>query len=155
MKCTGIHEHWTGYKEDLRNKEHEKIPSLHLEVNFVETDMVSALIKCTYCIIISKLFCLLLCLSVSAMVFITLSMQCNENSKQIFPERILGGFIPNFCIHGSVSYDRSVYFAVLRLWTDRGNRLQIHECRNWERGRAVSFLGLFVSNFRFSAFSVW
>ncbi len=31
------------------------------------------------------------------------------------------------------------------------NRSQIHECRNWEQGRAVSFLGLFVSNFRCSA----
>ncbi len=29
------------------------------------------------------------------------------------------------------------------------NRSQIHECRNWERGRAVSFLGIFVSNFQY------
>jgi hypothetical protein len=29
-------------------------------------------------------------------------------------------------------------------------RSQLHECRNWERGRAVSFLGIFVSNFRYS-----
>jgi hypothetical protein len=33
-------------------------------------------------------------------------------------------------------------------------RSQIHEFRNWERGRAVSFLGIFVSNFRFSVFAV-
>ena len=26
---------------------------------------------------------------------------------------------------------------------------------NWERGRAVSFLGIFVSNFRYSAFAVY
>ncbi len=31
---------------------------------------------------------------------------------------------------------------------------QIHECRNWERGRTVSFLGIFVSNFRYIAFAV-
>jgi hypothetical protein len=34
------------------------------------------------------------------------------------------------------------------------NRLQIHECRNWERSRAVSFLRIFVSNFRYSVFAV-
>jgi hypothetical protein len=31
---------------------------------------------------------------------------------------------------------------------------QIHEFRNWERARAVSFLEIFVSNFRNSAFAV-
>jgi hypothetical protein len=30
----------------------------------------------------------------------------------------------------------------------------MQECRNWERGRAVSFLGIFVSNFRYSVFAV-
>jgi hypothetical protein len=29
------------------------------------------------------------------------------------------------------------------------NRSPKHECRNWERGRAVSCLGMFVSNFRY------
>jgi hypothetical protein len=41
-----------------------------------------------------------------------------------------------------------------RLWEYK-NRSQIHECRNWKRGcalrRAVSFLGIFVLNFRYSA----
>jgi hypothetical protein len=32
------------------------------------------------------------------------------------------------------------------------NRSQIHVCRNWERGRAVSFLEICVSNFRCSVF---
>ncbi len=32
---------------------------------------------------------------------------------------------------------------------------QIHECRNWERGRAVSFLGLLKSDFRYSVESVY
>ncbi len=37
--------------------------------------------------------------------------------------------------------------------TDRGNNKSligmyiVHDCRNWEQGRAVSFLGIFVSNF--------
>ncbi len=31
--------------------------------------------------------------------------------------------------------------------------IHIHECRNWERGRAVSFLGFFVSNFSYSVFA--
>jgi len=37
------------------------------------------------------------------------------------------------------------------LWLSREyrNRSQIHECRNWEQGRAVSFLG-FVSNFQYN-----
>jgi hypothetical protein len=29
-----------------------------------------------------------------------------------------------------------------------------HECRNWERGRTVSFLEIFVSKFRYSVFAV-
>ncbi len=42
--------------------------------------------------------------------------------------------------------------------TNRGNihinHSQRHECRNWDWGRAVSFLGIFVSNFRFVVFAV-
>jgi hypothetical protein len=44
------------------------------------------------------------------------------------------------------SHDRSAYFAI--------KRSQIHECRNWERGRTVSFLGVIVSTFRYNAFAV-
>ncbi len=32
------------------------------------------------------------------------------------------------------------------------NRSQKHECRNWDLGRAVPFLGIFVSNFRYCVF---
>jgi hypothetical protein len=45
------------------------------------------------------------------------------------------------------SHDRSAYFVLLRLRTHRG-------CRNWERGCSVSYLGIFVSNFWYSAFAV-
>ncbi len=34
---------------------------------------------------------------------------------------------------------------------DPGNRSQIHECRNWEQGLAVSFLGMQKSDFGYSA----
>ncbi len=33
-------------------------------------------------------------------------------------------------------------------------RAQKHECRNWDCGRAVPFLGIFVSNFRCCVFAV-
>ncbi len=38
---------------------------------------------------------------------------------------------------------------MMRIYTV--NRSQIHECRNRERGHAVSFLEIFVSNFWISA----
>jgi hypothetical protein len=48
----------------------------------------------------------------------------HRNSKQVFPEMKLRSLVPNFCIHLSVSdfiysHDRSAYYAVLRLRTDR------------------------------------
>jgi len=50
---------------------------------------------------------------------------------------------------GRYSSSVRAYFAVFRLRTDRGNilynvyRSQIDECRNWERGCTVSFLGIY------------
>jgi hypothetical protein len=38
---------------------------------------------------------------------------------------------------------------IMYLW-EYINRSQVHECRNWERGRTVSFLRIYVSNFRYS-----
>ena len=55
------------------------------------------------------------------------------------------------CEHFIYSHDRSAIQKNKR--TDLGiHSSQIHECRNWERGRAVSFLGIFISNFHFSVF---
>jgi len=34
-------------------------------------------------------------------------------------------------------------------------RSQKHECRNCDWGRAIPFLGIFVSNFRYCIFAVW
>jgi hypothetical protein len=35
------------------------------------------------------------------------------------------------------------------------NCSQRSECGNWECGRAIPFLGIFVSNFRYCFFAVW
>ncbi len=81
-------------------------------------------------------------------------LHCTENSKQIFPEDKLRSLVPDFYIHVSV---RDLYITtigspiLLYCFTDRlleyRNRSQIYECRNWERCRAVSFLGIFVFEF--------
>jgi hypothetical protein len=75
-------------------------------------------------------------------------LHCKESPIYIFPEKNLHGLSPNFHIHVSVSD----LFIPAAEQADRSykyiNRSYKHECRNWERGRAVSFLGIFVSNFR-------
>ncbi len=70
--------------------------------------------------------------------------------------------VPNFYIHVSVS---DLYILMMvhifccivfvnRSW-EYINRSQTHECGNWERGGAVSFLGIVVSpNFPYIAFAV-
>ncbi len=80
--------------------------------------------------------------------------------KPIFPETKLFfcSLVPNFYIHVSVS---DLYIPTIGPQTQCSkiggpivqmyNCAQIHECRNSERGRAVSFLGIFVSNLRCSA----
>jgi hypothetical protein len=35
------------------------------------------------------------------------------------------------------------------------NRSQTHECGNWDCGRVIPFLGMFVSNSRHWFFAVW
>ncbi len=56
------------------------------------------------------------------------------------------------------SHDRSAYSDagkyVNRSW-EYINRSQTHECGNWDRGHAIPFLGIFVSNFRYCSFAVW
>ncbi len=48
-------------------------------------------------------------------------------------------------------FPRSVH---LFSWWEYINLSQIHEFRNWKRGPAVSFLGIFVSNSRYSVFAM-
>ncbi len=85
--------------------------------------------------------------------------------KQIFPEIKLRDFgFPSFYSHVSVSdlciptiglpiLLNCVCAPIVGIYTV--NCLQIHECRNWERDHAVSFLGIFVSNFWDSTFVVF
>jgi hypothetical protein len=74
----------------------------------------------------------------------------------------LHGLVSNFYIHVSVS---DLYIPKIGPQTQfckiggptMGiylNCSQIHECRNWERGSAVSFLGIFGSHFLYSELSV-
>jgi hypothetical protein len=64
---------------------------------------------------------------------------------------------PHACIRERFIYslDRSTYSAKQagRSWEYMYKSLT-HEWRNWEWGRAVSFLGIFVSNFLYSVFAV-
>jgi hypothetical protein len=70
----------------------------------------------------------------------------------------LRGLVPDFYIQVSVRYLYIPMIGPQRQYSKIGgpinhgniNPLQIHECRNWERGLAVSFLGIFVSNIRCS-----
>ncbi len=72
---------------------------------------------------------------------VTLQRHSTENSKQIFLEKELRGLSPNVHIHVSVgdlyiySYHRFAYSAegkyVDRSW-EYLNRLQTHECGNWD-----------------------
>ncbi len=71
----------------------------------------------------------------------------------------LCGLVPNFCIQVSVNiFPRSVHLFGCIAFAGQSwgyiNRSQIHECRNWEQSRPVSFLGIFVLNFWDSAFAV-
>ncbi len=84
---------------------------------------------------------------------------CTENSEQIFQEMRLGCLVRNFHIHESVSnlHIRMIVrlfccskiggsiVGIYKLLTDLG------ECGNWERGRAVSFLGIHKSDLVCSA----
>ncbi len=69
---------------------------------------------------------------------------------------------PNYHIHVSVS---DLYIPKIgsripaAVYADRSweyiNGSQTHECGNWDCGRAIPFLGIFVSNFRYWFFAVW
>jgi hypothetical protein len=79
-------------------------------------------------------------------------LHCTENSKQIFPDMKLRGLVPNCIFARSVRLFCCIAFGD-RSW-EYSNRSQIHKCRNWERGCAISFLEIFVLNFRYSAFAL-
>jgi hypothetical protein len=84
-------------------------------------------------------------------------VHCNENPINVLLFWKLRGRSPNFHIHVSVSdlyiprigshiscnrIGRSIV-GIYKSLTDT------HECGNWDCGRAVPFLGIFVSDFRY------
>ncbi len=86
------------------------------------------------------------------------ALQCKQDPICVFPEMKLLGLVPNFHIHVSVSdlhipkdsppkEERSSEYI-------NRSQIHIHEWRNWEWGCPVSFLGISVSNFRYSVFAV-
>ncbi len=90
-------------------------------------------------------------------IMTTLQRHCTENSKQIFPEMKLRGLVPNSYIHVTVS---DLYIPRISKiggnpaeWSwEYINPLQIKECGNWERGHAVSFLGIHKSDLLWSVY---
>ncbi len=84
-----------------------------------------------------------------------ISSHCKEISIYLFPEKELRGLNPNFYIHVSVSdlyIPRSNCLCLLQenRW---GNILicsQTHECRTWDWGCAIHFLGIHTWDFRCS-----
>ncbi len=90
-------------------------------------------------------------------------IHCKEIWIYIFLERELRGLSSNFHIHVSVSdlyipkFGPPIVLQQNRQ-TNQGeyiNLSQKHLCRNWVCSRAVSFLGIFISNFRRCVFAVY
>jgi hypothetical protein len=72
-------------------------------------------------------------------------------SIYVYPEKELRGLSPNFSIHVSVSdlYIPTIGSPIflqqnMQRSQEYINRTQKHEWRNWDGGRAVPFLGLYV-----------
>ncbi len=83
------------------------------------------------------------------------TLHCKLDPIYLFPEMSLPRLVHDFHIHVSVSnfYIPRIGLPLLlqqNWWTDPGKMwiTQIFECRNWEWGCTVSFLGIIVSNFR-------
>ncbi len=83
-------------------------------------------------------------------------VHCTEKSKQIFQKWNCAASFPI----SALMYLWAIYIfpssfrplgcliAFADRWWEYINHSQIHECRNWEWGTTVSFLGIFVSNIR-------
>ncbi len=84
---------------------------------------------------------------------------CKENPIYALTEKKLRGLSPNFpFMYLWVTYilPRSVHLfscsrPILGVYS-KINRSQKHECRNWDCGLAISFLEIFISNFRYTIF---
>jgi hypothetical protein len=87
--------------------------------------------------------------------FDTAFLHCKQDPINAIQEIKLRCLVPNFHIHVSVGdlYIPTIgppillqqnRWIILRIYTV--NPSQIPECKNWERGRAVSFLGIHKSD---------
>ncbi len=78
--------------------------------------------------------------------------QKSNYAPRYFKNRIIMFCLPNFhiCMYLWVIY-YSHHRSAKDRWWEYINCSQIHECRNWEQGCAVSLLGIYVSNFWYSA----
>ncbi len=92
----------------------------------------------------------------------TVPIHCNENSVYGFLVWELRGLSTNFHTHVSVSnlYIPRIgpHFSCSRIGRSIvGIHIcsQTHECGNWECGRANTFLGIFVTNFRHWFFAIY
>ncbi len=80
-------------------------------------------------------------------------LHCNENTIYVFLFWELHSLSPNFHIHVPVSdlYIPRIgpHISCSRIGWEYINLSQTHEFVNWDCGRAIPFLGKFVSNFRY------
>ncbi len=83
-------------------------------------------------------------------------VHCKEIWLYLFPKKELRGLSPNFHILVTVSdlyiptFGPPIFMQQNRHGSEEFiNRSQTHECRSWNCSRAVPFLGIFVSNFRY------
>ncbi len=85
---------------------------------------------------------------------------CNENPINVFLFWELCGLSPNFHVHVSAcvcqrfidSQDPSTYFPAAE--QAQADQSWEYECGNQDCGRAIPFLAIFVSNFRYCVFVV-
>ncbi len=75
---------------------------------------------------------------------------CIPRNETALP-RYFQNIIIMFCLPISTFMYLWAIYIFRDQWRKYINRWQISECRNWEWGRSVSFLGWHVSNFRYSA----
>jgi hypothetical protein len=97
---------------------------------------------------VSRCNCVCMRVELAFSVQHTLQKDCTKNLKQAFPENKLRDLFSIFTfmyLYISTIGPQTQYSKI-----GRHKSVIAHECRNWERRRAVSYLGIFASNFRCS-----